>query len=164
MAEITLNNTYFGPIIFDTDDGLWERYPLEQGGEDTEVLIEIEPGAVEPEDIDLLDEFLEVIEQVDEVSKKAFVSQFSRHRHIKGFYDHHIKFADPKKLCAAMGTSSVGMITPEAFINKLKLCRIYMECNDRCRYDFALDQRLTDVVLSVTFNHNIEPFLISREM
>ncbi len=162
MAEITLNTKLFGSITFDSEDGLWEYYTIELDGKEIETRLDIEAEQSD-EDVTVIQSFLENIPQMIQKAKAVFVEKYPTDETIRMFVDFQMEEIEEDSLLSRFGVDALSEVTPKLFLEELKLCGISIDGNAECTLDFCLDKDITDALLVVCFDEDMEICDIAHE-
>ena len=162
MADITINTKLFGTIEFDSEDGLWEYYTIELDGKEVNTRLDIEAEQSD-EDIVYIRNFLENIPQMIQKAKSVFIEKYPSDETIRMFVDWQMEEIDEDCLLSCFDVDTLAEVTPKQFLEELKLRGISIDGNTECIIDLCLDGNITDELLVVHFNQNMEILDIAHE-
>ncbi len=162
MAVITLNTTLFNTIKFNSEEGLWEYYTILLDGKECETRLDIEAEQGD-EDIVQIQTYLENIPQMIRMTKDVLKENYPFNETIRVFIDFQMDEIDKENMLSCFDVNDISEVTPERFIEKLKICGISIDGNTECIIDLCLDENITDELLVVHFNHEMNIIDITHE-
>lgn len=162
MANITLNTELFGTISFDSEDGLWEYYTIEIDGKEINTRLDIE-SYLDPDSAEHIEDLLNRLPQMLHIAKAELVERYPEDETVRVFVDFQMEEIDEDSLLECFEVDALSEITPEAFLNALQLCGISIDGNAECAIDLCLDPDVTDALLVVRFDQDLEITDIAHE-
>ena len=162
MAEITLTTELFGTIAFDSEDGLWEYYTIELNGKEISTRLDIE-SYLDADSAEQMEDFLNRLPQMIHSAKAEFIELYPEDETVRMFVDYQMEEIDEDSLLDCFGADELSEIPPERFLNALNLCGISIDGNATCSIDLCLDPDITDALLVVQFDGDLNILDIAHE-
>ena len=162
MANITLNTDLLGTIAFDSEDGLWEYYTIEMNGKEINTRLDIDSD-LDADSAEHIEELLNRLPQMIHMAKAEFVERYPEDETVRVFVDFQMEEIDEDSLLECFEADDLSEITPEVFSNSLQLCGISINDSVECSIDLCLDPDITDALLVVRFDQDLEITDITHE-
>lgn len=162
MSNITLNTDLFGTITFDSEDGLWEYYTIELDGKELSTRLDIE-SYLDEDSSEQMEDFLNRLPQMIHSAKAEFVERYPEDETVRMFVDYQMEEIDEDSLLECFEADDLSEISPEAFLNALQLCGISIDGNAKCSLDLCLNPDITDALLVVRFDGDLNILDIAHE-
>ncbi|NCD68487.1 DUF2004 domain-containing protein [Mucilaginibacter agri] len=121
--------------------------------------------SIDEDKLSILKQYLNDLEKVVELAKKEINSDFKGGENVVEFLEHHIDVLDETELEAIIDTKDKSLSVEQRLLSALKLMRIgfYPEDDDFAIFDFTLGEEISQYLLVVKFNNQMQLQEITME-
>lgn len=166
MEPVIVNTTLLGALTVPYNDGLYEEYTAVFGEKKITFNLYIMEQSVTPERMETAAKFVNNLPQMYQKGKEAIAAN-AESEVVSFFVQDQLENIEEQALLPALPVDSLDEVTTEMFLGLLELrsARIGLNAQNEldCVLDYSLDEEISDELLVLYFNTQLEITYMTHE-
>ena len=139
---------------------------IEFNGRKIELDLNFEEESIETDKLEIVKKIIDNLSEYNSIAEKALISDFEEDDTVKDYIEHHLEEIDDIELKQIIDKPIEEISAEKQMLTKLFLKRVGFypgDEDDFAIFDFTIGEDLTQYIIAITFNEDIEVQYMSME-